>query len=338
MEVPSKHLVPNSDFALVQGTLRSMIYDFSENRLIPVPNSMMKFLDSLSRNSLEEVRAEFEAENSSGHVESYIQFLKAHQLVIPSDVQIPLRRIDFDYESVYDIEVLVVEVESEQDLMEVLKYSSSLSVMTFVVVLSIPINSIASVIQALYSLSNSSINSLEIVLEWEDEFDLSRVKMLEKHPKFKRITFFNADRDATYNDDGIITVYTRSSYHSEAGVAPMNFLISVELCSEARNHNAFYNRKVFIDTSGNVSNMKGTPVLFELSELENAVKNGEMAEKSFWNVKKDDTKVCKDCEFRYACIDSRVPVFDSKSQLYTHSTSCNYNPNEGVWNDLTEVT
>lgn len=50
-----------------------------------------------------------------------------------------------------------------------------------------------------------------------------------------------------------------------------------------------------------------------------------------WSVKKDVTLVCKDCEFRYMCIDSRIPILSDNKTSWFHNNECNYNPYIAKW-------
>ena len=49
-----------------------------------------------------------------------------------------------------------------------------------------------------------------------------------------------------------------------------------------------------------------------------------------WSIKKDNIKVCKDCELRYNCIDCRAGhQVDNGSK----PVGCNYDPYKLIWND-----
>ena len=50
----------------------------------------------------------------------------------------------------------------------------------------------------------------------------------------------------------------------------------------------------------------------------------------YWNITKDKCDVCKNCEYRYMCIDSRVPLSRNENEWY-YKTECNYNPFIGSW-------
>jgi hypothetical protein len=53
----------------------------------------------------------------------------------------------------------------------------------------------------------------------------------------------------------------------------------------------------------------------------------------YWNVRKDNTDVCKNCEFRYFCLDDRIPDIRPKDNSWYYKTECNYNPYIAKWKD-----
>jgi radical SAM protein with 4Fe4S-binding SPASM domain len=52
---------------------------------------------------------------------------------------------------------------------------------------------------------------------------------------------------------------------------------------------------------------------------------------TYWDIMKDKTKVCKDCEFRYMCIDKRKPKKSKSGNLWEFDTDCEYNPYSAEW-------
>ena len=52
--------------------------------------------------------------------------------------------------------------------------------------------------------------------------------------------------------------------------------------------------------------------------------------KELWNIRKEHTLICKDCEFRRLCVDNRIP--HKINNRWTHSTECEYNPYISKWN------
>lgn len=103
------------------------------------------------------------------------------------------------------------------------------------------------------------------------------------------------------------------------------FKISIELFNEALSYNTFYNRRIFINNKGKVS-------AYIDNGKEQLQKEFDSNNLSFeiWNVSKDKCTICKDCEFRYMCIDNRIPKLNEYNQ-YFYETECQYNPYQNTW-------
>ena len=54
-------------------------------------------------------------------------------------------------------------------------------------------------------------------------------------------------------------------------------------------------------------------------------------EPAFWRITKDQIRVCQDCEYRYMCMDRRIPEPVPNGDDYYHQSSCGYNPYLGLW-------
>ena len=50
-----------------------------------------------------------------------------------------------------------------------------------------------------------------------------------------------------------------------------------------------------------------------------------------WKFTKDQVQVCKDCEYRYACLDCPAAVLVTGGSLYAKPPWCTYNPHAGEW-------
>lgn len=64
------------------------------------------------------------------------------------------------------------------------------------------------------------------------------------------------------------------------------------------------------------------------------------AAEQVWKLTKDHVKVCKDCEYRYACQDCPVAVLARGGSLYEKPPWCTYDPYVGEWqsNTLTQLS
>ena len=53
--------------------------------------------------------------------------------------------------------------------------------------------------------------------------------------------------------------------------------------------------------------------------------------KTYWQITKDMIEKCKDCEFRYLCLDCRETAYRESGDLYSPPSSCKYDPYKGDW-------
>ena len=53
---------------------------------------------------------------------------------------------------------------------------------------------------------------------------------------------------------------------------------------------------------------------------------------AYWNITKDRTAVCKDCEFRYICTDCRA-YLEKPEDMYSKPLKCGYDPYTTTWED-----
>ena len=103
--------------------------------------------------------------------------------------------------------------------------------------------------------------------------------------------------------------------------------------SEALKHNSCLNRKISVDTEGNIKNcpsMKESYGNIIDTTLAEAIENPGF--KKYWDINKDKIHVCKDCEFRYICTDCRAYVEDPEDIL-SKPLKCGYNPYTGDWSE-----
>jgi hypothetical protein len=122
------------------------------------------------------------------------------------------------------------------------------------------------------------------------------------------------------------------------GAHPLKFSINKHLFEESQTHHTYFHKKMYIDALGNISNAPEYAAVFmnlfdsySKSKAEKIVASEKF--RKYWNVKKDDCLVCKDCEFRHMCVDNRLP-YKTKNGLWGHRESCNYNPYTNAWRQL----
>lgn len=120
------------------------------------------------------------------------------------------------------------------------------------------------------------------------------------------------------------------------------FTVNTELYTETLAFNNYYNKRLHINLNGNLFNSLESS---EISIFKSNVKNilsfksmklltdflcSENEFNHFSNATKEKCDVCKDCEFRYMCVDNRIP-FSRDYENYFFKIECNYNPYICKW-------
>jgi len=109
--------------------------------------------------------------------------------------------------------------------------------------------------------------------------------------------------------------------------------MNIESFTEAQHHNTCLNRKISIDSEGNIKNcpsMKESYGNIRDTTLQEALEKPGF--KKYWNINKDQVEVCKDCEFRYICTDCRA-YLEAPENIYSKPLKCGYNPYTCEWEE-----
>ena len=101
---------------------------------------------------------------------------------------------------------------------------------------------------------------------------------------------------------------------------------------ESLQHNLYFNRRVFVDASGNIrAGHSSATVLGTLADgFAQAARHPRLQMLS--TASKAKTDVCRDCELRNICFDSREPQQHASGSWY-HTTDCGYNPYINKWDN-----
>ncbi len=111
------------------------------------------------------------------------------------------------------------------------------------------------------------------------------------------------------------------------------FSFTMDHYTESQHHNTCLNRKISIDVDGNIKNcpsMKDNFGNIKDTTLEEAINKPHF--KKYWNIKKDDISVCKDCEFRHICTDCRAYI-ENPQDITSKPLKCGYNPYTAEWQE-----
>ena len=181
-----------------------------------------------------------------------------------------------------------------------------------------------------------SARSFEILLRYHKK-DYVVEDLFKINPLLNKVVFYNSPSDEVLMDTYKTICYVEHMIGSAdccGKVLKKNLLSNMFMFVESKNYNACLNRKISLDVFGMV---KQCPTMVDNYgsvldvNLDEVIRSDTY--KTYTAINKDLVSVCRDCEFRYGCVDCRV--FTEEGNLYGKPAKCTYDPYLGTWNDNT---
>lgn len=322
----------------VKGARRSLICDTQRETFHLIPDALYELI--INNLSLIYTKLiEGIEENEHRTIYEYLDFLIANELAFVTDIPdlFPKMNLDWKYpgqitNSIVDLKSDVTNWHTIADQLVALNCKH----IQLRIFSDIPYDILCSIIE---KLDGSPVRSIEIILpqcSWINIDILDHV--IKKYSRIFSVLVFNADTTADKNlqyEMGRI-VFTPENIDSSlhcGKIHPLLFNINIPTFTESHHHNSCLNRKISIDTEGNIKNCPSMSQSFgniRDTTLPQALEHPDF--KKYWNVTKDQIEVCKDCEFRYICTDCRAYI-ENPEDMYSKPLKCGYNPYTCEWEE-----
>jgi len=330
---------------LTKGAKKNSIIDLQRHKIYAISSAFYNLIDP-KHNSIDVgcLKKKIYDEASLKALNEFIEFLLSHELAFTIEKKelnrFPLLSKDWDYHGeitncIYDFSAKNYDLFSRNFLIQI--YSLGCRNIQ----LRIFKNEKRINIKYLMALLNeSNIEAVELILPnsfFKTEKEV--LLLINSSPFIKSMTLFSAPQNKIlkYEDDnsGMIVLTTKEIHgKTHCGIVQLEqFPVNVYNFTESLHHNSCLNRKLSIDTEGNIKNCPS------MAESYGNIRDTTLAEalekpgfKKYWDINKDKIHVCKDCEFRYICTDCRAYVEDPEDIL-SKPLKCGYNPYTGEWSE-----
>lgn len=309
---------------LVKGYCRSTIYDLDRRDVWSIDNKTCEVLnnDIISEKSLHTLPLEI------------VEDLFEKEVIFPcslGDAQL-FPPINTERITPFQVVSSIIDVEhySDYDICKVINQLSELGCRT----LQIRFLSFIELIridEVLSFIIGNNIRSAELIMHFEN-IDIE--ELTKKYKMVTNITMYNAPKNDLIQINGCSIIFTTEDYCGveQCGIIEPNYFVcNRDLFFESLNYNSCLNRKVSIDSLGNIKNCPSCTHSFgniQDTDLKQAMEHYDF--KKFWKVTKDQIDVCKDCEFRHMCTDCRAYIKDPSS-IFSQPKKCTYNPYIAKW-------
>ncbi|WP_421751011.1 grasp-with-spasm system SPASM domain peptide maturase [Croceimicrobium sp.] len=326
-----------ADIFPVKGHNRGVLYDLGRKAHFMIPNSFIGFLEFCEGKSQAEIEESLQPKGI--YPLEYFQFMMEKEFGFWTETPDFFPPLNLEWQSPSYFSNIIWDVEEEL-LPVILNCVQELNIKAMHLRFSGK-DLKSSLSKTLKAFEGSTVKALEVAFPFSEAFDTEFLRdLLYENPRVSMFIAHGADTDGVdYLDERKAHFYIRSRSPlfydpNRCLVNRYSFKVDMELFIEAQSHHSYFNKKLYINSKGELRNAPECAEVFgnlhEINRPKEILNLPGMG--SLDQVAKSKVDICKDCEFRYMCVDNRVPKNRGNEQWY-HSSPCNYNPYISKWND-----
>ena len=327
----------------VLGAKEMCICDLERDNVYKFPTELGSLLNHIKDIRRSYYSSHFDPDTSST-LYTYIEYLINHELGHWCDNPEWFPDIDLEWEFPALITNAIIELNHNKTvLIELVQQLNSLNckALEIRVFCSVDLEDISFIVQ---STLDTGIQSLQLYLASDPKLSKNVwIDIITSNPRLHYVAVYgSADNDLFRIENNYVVDFISGGLSNKrcGHIDQNNFAVNLSTFSEAQIHNTCLNRKIAIDTDGSIKNCPS------MSKSYGNIKDTTLAEaiekpgfKKYWNIRKDQIEVCKDCEFRYICTDCRAYTENPHDTSGPDGTNvskplkCGYNPYTGEWSE-----
>ena len=328
-----------ADCIPVKGFRRSAIYDLGRCKYRLIPNALYEILNEFEGKSLEEIKSHYKGNDLI--IDEYFDFLLENEYIFwCNDDEVsnfPPLNLTWDYPGEISNAIIRIRLKNDLDTHTIIAELSTLGCKDIILHFETS-PQIEFIHEILNTLRKFPYRSIDFFLPYSKEVcdeNLWR-NICNSNLIIHRIIVYNSPNEIQLTSENKVMGNIIFSHQKDINynkISKYNFVINIPTFTEAQKHNLFFNRKLIISSLGIVtSSLFGNSKEWAIKEnsLREIISKEDFKEK--WFINKDLILVCKDCEYRYMCIDSRDPKKNENNHWFFDS-ECGYNPYIAKWKD-----
>jgi hypothetical protein len=307
----------------IKGYNRSLIYDLTRNDYFFIPNELFEIIAT---------ETNFEIYN-----DEYKKILLDNEIIFEidiDDVQL-FPSLELKFEDPYDFTNLLIDSDLSVSCYEQFKDALIFN-------LTILVNPSYSTLKISTSLldfiEHTRPESIDIHF-LKDDFELNNINLdtIRKNAEVFNIYLYNSrissDLRMYLKNHYIDLIEIPLSFEAYSkNVYPSKFSVNNDIFIEANSKNTYLNKKLYIDFKGDIKNSFNTEKLCNISDINTffeLIRNPMLTK--YWDITKESILICKDCEFRFMCVN---PIKLKKTgENWIYDIECNYNPYISKWSE-----
>jgi SPASM domain peptide maturase of grasp-with-spasm system len=331
-------LFPNC--IISRGSANAIIFDLQRHKTYSIPLKLYEILDSRDGELIENIYSDFDTSYWSD-VDEYFDFLISNDLIYLDQDSSNLKSfvpIEFSYDNPSTLSNVIISFDTVTQFN--LLFHSIVTNLTDVLCEHIQLrlgpkisfNNICQIISKFQA--KAFLRSMSLIIPSNHFDNLSNMSFKNSYPLVNQIILYGnslklKDHEVKEKQTEIILLEDNNfpNFPKLNELRFLYFQTNIVSFSEAKNYNLYYNKKAYINGDGNVYQSPYSLKIFGnilKSSLRSITTNHKFQQ--YWSITKDKILVCKDCEFRYACADGRIPLKKDYSEFYYFDSDCSYDP------------
>lgn len=322
---------------IVEGKASSLIYDVERMEFYDLSNDFVELLGMAEHQDLDAIKAQYGREQDELIDGFFGQFVEAEIGFFTTEPE-RFPKIDFTWESPCFITNAIIELDESSDfhVADVVNQLSDLGCRAVQLrfIHDAPEDELR---DKLALFDGSRIQQIDVLMPYRERANQNLLYDLAgKHLRINRFLLYGAPKDEiiSHEDQALdkVIVCLSKDLKTDASevINPNRFTTNIEIFSEARSYNLALNRKVCINRSGDIKNYISHGKSFgnvKTHALRPVSTDEAFREK--WYITNDEIEVCRDCQYRYACVNnSDIEILDGK---YYKTDRCAFHPETNTW-------
>ena len=327
----------------VNGAVNYVICDLDRGKIQYIPYELFKILTDYKNLKLHEVLNNFEEADSSIILE-YFSFLVENELGFYTNSPHSFPELDKVFHEPEIINNSIIEINTESNIEDINLFLNQISDFgcKYLEIRIFSDLDIFILFNSLIDFSKSSIQNITIHSVCSKSNFQTFLNLHESEPRISQCYLYieemlSDDLCSELRNSGIEVLNTQLSNLNCGVISQPSFSCKTSTYLESVSNNTCLNRKVSMDTSGNIKNCPSMANNFgniRINSIQEILDNSEFHK--LWKLKKDEIEVCKSCEFRYVCTDCRAFLINPE-EITSKPLKCGYDPYTGIslnWADI----
>jgi SPASM domain peptide maturase of grasp-with-spasm system len=320
----------------VKGVERSVIYDLQRNNFEYISNSLFDILINNQNKTIEDLLFLIQDDNEIEILKSYFSFLHENEFIFFSKLNsnfFPKYEISFD--KPYNFSCLVIDfIMPNSNYLEKLKieiYNSKIHCIIFRF-----LDPKESEIKKIIEFFNDiPVRTIQIVVDYKFEIsDFFFENLIEVNNRVSIILKYNSEKKTATNiKRGVIIHTKRDVINTNLIINDISdFDVNLDLFMESNLYNNFFHKRIYVNFLGEIRRHENDTINFgniNNVSLNDTLKNEQF--KEFWYISKEKVEICCNCEYRYMCVDARLPLYKNESNFWVLENDCKYSPSSAKW-------